>query len=213
MLPDEEIGRLVREGGDLPATAKSLVRAANRRGGEDNITVVLVRFAADEADEATGARLEDTLSGLETTSALAQQTAAYAAGAPPAPTRPAAPVPPGAPAPQAKAAQGPSGLRLGRGLLILLAAVTIVLAVLAAALWGVSRANFVGVAGDGHVVVYQGLPWDLVGGVKLYRERYVSRLLAEQLSPAERAALLDHELVDYDEARSKVRAFEREGVP
>lgn len=45
MLPDEEIGRLVREAdGDVTSAADALVAEANARGGEDNITVVLVRF-------------------------------------------------------------------------------------------------------------------------------------------------------------------------
>jgi hypothetical protein len=89
----------------------------------------------------------------------------------------------------------------------------VVVAVLAAALWGVSRANFVGVDDQGHFVVYQGVPWDLGGNVRLYRERYVSELLAEQLSPAERAALLDHELTSYSKALKKLRVYEHEGLP
>ncbi len=45
MLPDEEIERLVREGdGDVKRAARDLVDAANARGGEDNITVLLIRF-------------------------------------------------------------------------------------------------------------------------------------------------------------------------
>lgn len=45
MLPDEEIARVCREtGGDVVATARALVEEANARGGEDNITVLLVQF-------------------------------------------------------------------------------------------------------------------------------------------------------------------------
>ncbi len=45
MLPDDEIGRIVRESSsDLEKTAKGLVGEANERGGEDNITVLLIRF-------------------------------------------------------------------------------------------------------------------------------------------------------------------------
>jgi protein phosphatase len=47
MMPDEEIGRVVQSAdGDLAGAAQALVSAANERGGEDNITVVLVRFDA-----------------------------------------------------------------------------------------------------------------------------------------------------------------------
>ena len=57
----------------------------------------------------------------------------------------------------------------------------------ARALWGLARAYFVGAEEDGRIAVYQGLPYDLGGGVSLYRVRYVSRLTAAQLSEEERA--------------------------
>jgi serine/threonine protein phosphatase PrpC len=46
MLSDDEIGELVsRYRGDPEAACRALIHAANVRGGEDNITVVIVRFA------------------------------------------------------------------------------------------------------------------------------------------------------------------------
>ena len=45
MLPDEEIARVMRESrADVPRLARSLVDSANARGGEDNITVLLLKF-------------------------------------------------------------------------------------------------------------------------------------------------------------------------
>jgi PPM family protein phosphatase len=45
MLPDEDLAKLLQQAGDdLPKAAKSLVAAANSKGGEDNITVVLLKF-------------------------------------------------------------------------------------------------------------------------------------------------------------------------
>ena len=45
MLPDDELGKLLKEAGDdLREAAEALVTAANDRGGEDNITVLLLKF-------------------------------------------------------------------------------------------------------------------------------------------------------------------------
>jgi protein phosphatase len=45
MVPDEEIARLLGDAaGDIEAGASGLVAAANARGGEDNISVVLLQF-------------------------------------------------------------------------------------------------------------------------------------------------------------------------
>jgi PPM family protein phosphatase len=45
MMPDEEIARVVSEAnGDVETAARELVAAANAKGGEDNITVVMLRF-------------------------------------------------------------------------------------------------------------------------------------------------------------------------
>lgn len=47
MLRDEEILDLVGDGRDLQQAARSLIDRANANGGEDNITVVLVRIERD----------------------------------------------------------------------------------------------------------------------------------------------------------------------
>jgi PPM family protein phosphatase len=45
MIADEDIARVVREaGGDVDKAAQALVASANAKGGEDNITVLLIRF-------------------------------------------------------------------------------------------------------------------------------------------------------------------------
>jgi serine/threonine protein phosphatase PrpC len=51
MVEDEEILRLVEDGrDDLQALVKALIKAANRGGGEDNITVVAFEIADDDAE-------------------------------------------------------------------------------------------------------------------------------------------------------------------
>jgi hypothetical protein len=76
--------------------------------------------------------------------------------------------------------------------------------------WGLWRSHFVGAENDGHVAVYQGLPWNVVGNVKLYRAVYVSPLLAAQLSQSERRQLFDHSLRSDGSARAAVRRYEEQ---
>jgi serine/threonine protein phosphatase PrpC len=45
MVGDEDIARILGEAeGNIARAATALVEAANERGGEDNITVVLLKF-------------------------------------------------------------------------------------------------------------------------------------------------------------------------
>ena len=214
MVEDDEILKALADPRDLQATAKALVKAANRSGGEDNITVVLFSIEAGDPEAETVAigngrgsdeDLEDTLSGLEapTLHRPAEPTASPAHADEVAAGRDAAEPEP-----------GPSERRRWRRRVFWpLAVLTLFAVLVAAAFWGLSRANFIGAEDDGHVAIYQGIPWDLGGGVRLYRARYVSRLLAVQLSPEERAKLFDHDLVSYDQARDELARYEAEGAP
>lgn len=47
MVPDADLEALLSRGEPLPELARRLVEAANLRGGEDNVTVVLVRFMGE----------------------------------------------------------------------------------------------------------------------------------------------------------------------
>ncbi len=95
----------------------------------------------------------------------------------------------------------PSG---GRRLLIGLA---VLLATAAAALGGaafVRWSHFVGATGDGRIAVYQGVPIDLAGGVRLYRRVGVTTLPVSALTRSERAALLDHSLGSSHDTWSRI---------
>jgi hypothetical protein len=85
--------------------------------------------------------------------------------------------------------------------------------ILLVAFWGLANAHFVGAEEDGSVAVYQGLPYDLGGGVSLYRVRYVSTLQASQLSPEERTELFDHDLMSFGAARERIAPYEDEASP
>jgi PPM family protein phosphatase len=218
MVEDDRILAVVRNAKSLEHAARSLVKEANRRGGEDNVTVVLFRLEAGDALADTivagnghdaSADLEDTLSGLEAP-ALQEVAPTETIVAPPKEAR-GRQVPDAAePPPKGKR---PRGHRVPRWLLWALALLAILLILTAAAFWGVSRAYFIGVEDDGQVAVYQGVPWDLTDGVHLYRAKYVSQLRAEQLTRAERERLFNHDLASYESSRERLAPFEEEGVP
>jgi serine/threonine protein phosphatase PrpC len=189
MVDDETILREIeRNRPNLGAAAKALVRAANKGGGEDNITVVFFEIA-DSAD--THERTltlppvetdeEATLDELDRVPVVAVED-----GQPMQPR--------------------------GRRRAPLFAALALVVLVGACGLvvWGLWRSHFVGAEQDGHVAVYQGVPWNIVGNVRLYRAVYVSPLLASQLSQAERLKLFDHTLRSDSSARAQVRRYEEQ---
>jgi serine/threonine protein phosphatase PrpC len=204
MVGDEDILGILEAAPTLDAAAKELVRAANTGGGEDNVTVVLFSVMGDEAGEETQVapapvegngqgdpdELEDTLTNLQPVQA-------------PPPTGAGSAIEP----------RRPRKGRWRRRILWTLVALALVALLLGGALFGISRAYFVGADQDGNLVVYQGVPFDIRDGVGLYRERYVSGVQASQLSPEERASLFDHELVSYDRARARVAVYEAEAKP
>jgi hypothetical protein len=96
---------------------------------------------------------------------------------------------------------------------IAVVAATALVIIAALVVWTLSRSYFVGVQPDGHVAVYQGFPWNIVGGVRLYRVRYESPVLAGQLSQVERRALFDHDLRTYDRTLDAVKQYEAQVVP
>jgi PPM family protein phosphatase len=217
MVADEEILDIVGRAKSLEHAGKDLVKAANRRGGEDNITVVLFAVDADEPLEETAVMsgdgrasrddLEDTLTGLEAPTLQGAPTLAE-----PAEEQRGWTLAPPEAQPEPRPAKRPKR-RWWRRLLLSLAPVVFVVVLVALAFLGLSRAHFVGADEDGRIAVYQGLPWTLGAGLDLYRARYVSQLRAVQLTQGERAELFDHDLLSYDEARAELSRYEEEGVP
>jgi serine/threonine protein phosphatase PrpC len=184
MVTDDAILEILEDRrDDLDRSARSLVDAANRGGGEDNITVVLfeiVDVGVGEPELPPKGADDVTLTELDQIPTLEHA----------------------APSPERR------GRRSRRVAAI---AALIVVAVLAGlALLGLSRAHFVGAERSGHVAVYQGLPWDLFAGIRLYRLRYESPLLAAQLSQDERRQLFGHHLESYGSALRTVRAYEQD---
>jgi len=180
---------LEQHGDDLDAAARVLVDAANAAGGEDNITVVLFEATGsteelEETGEITGASLEE-----ETLHGVPSPYAARDGG------------------------EGAEPQRRARLVPALAVTATAVLVFGAAAVFGLSRAHFVGVEEDGAVAVYQGVPWDLGFGLRLYRVVYESPLLAANLSQDERRELFDHDLQSREAAIREIESYAQDVVP
>jgi len=198
MLAPDAVRTILLETVALPEAARALVAQANRNGGDDNVTVVLFSLAESGPDE-------DTLAGVEGLRIPFEPPDEPVSGNGRGPVA-------AAPVTTERPRREPRG-RTGRWALALVLAVALFAALVAAALWGLSRAHFVGATEDGHVAVYQGVPWDLFAGISLYREIYVSNLRIEQLSPEERQRLFDHALSSEGAALARIRPYEREAQP
>jgi PPM family protein phosphatase len=197
MVDDEAIlDEIRRNRDDLRSAAKALVRAANRGGGEDNITVVFFEIEAGDRETERTVSLppqqeatedeEDTLDELDKVPAVGVADEATHAR--------------------------PERERGHRRRRLLLAAVMLVALLLASAfaVWGLWRSHFVGAEPNGHVAVYQGVPWNIAGNLHLYRTVYVSPLLAAQLSQPERRKLFDHSLRSESSALDVVHRYEEQ---
>ena len=215
MVGNDAILRAVEESGDLEGATSALVKAANRRGGEDNVTVVLFTVEADAggieetapiASNGQGTRddLEDTLTDLQPVAPAAAGPHDTVAAAPDGDAPgweflPDARETDPTPAPKRRSV---------RNLVLTLLLLALVAALVVLAFWGLGKAHFIGAEEDGRVAVYQGVPWDVGAGISLYRPLYVSELRAVQLTKSERQRLFDHDLTEFAEARERVAAFE-----
>jgi PPM family protein phosphatase len=193
MVDDETIlAEVASNRDDLKSAAKALIRAANKGGGEDNITVVFFEIGGEEDLEHTvtlppreeDAEVdEDTLDELDKVPVI---ETADGRG-------------------RRREPRGPGRRLLGAAL-----ALTLLVVASGFVVWGLWRSHFVGAEADGHVAVYQGVPWNVIGDMHLYRTTYVSPLLAAQLSQTERRKLFDHTLRSEGSALAAVRGYEEQ---
>jgi len=196
MVSDEGIlEEIHRHRDDVRAAAKALVRAANKGGGEDNITVVFFELQAEEdagertvvlppPEQEAGAETGDDATLDELDAVPAVQTGRRGR----------------------ERREHPVRRRVVFVSLLLL----LVLVAGGLGVWGLWRSHFVGAEPDGHVAVYQGVPWNIAGNVHLYRTVYESPLLTAQLSRSERKKLFDHSLRSESSAMDEVRSYEEQ---
>jgi serine/threonine protein phosphatase PrpC len=176
----------------LHDAGEALVRAANEAGGRDNITVLLLRLEeVRQGEPAYSAQQHDTLTGIP------------AVAAPVRPRTPRHPVAPG----------GASGTARRTSLrrAVVLTSVLVVLGLLASGVYlGLQSIYFIGTNSRGLVTLFQGVPYQLPAGVKLYSSQYVSGVSASTLTPARRHTLLDQTLRSEADAGQLIRSLELE---
>jgi serine/threonine protein phosphatase PrpC len=236
-VDEAAIATALTQNDDLDVAVHALVDAANAAGGEDNITAVAVRLEVDEAGTvppaaaAAGDERETGEIDVAGESAPESTAVAVAVAAPPeaekeapAPAEPLSSRPVPVPLPRSGETlisvppvvtgfgSGTPVRRRGRArrLGVFAAVVALMLCVLWAALIGLRWSHFVGVdPATGKVAVYQGVPYDLGGGVKLFTLVHVSRIPAATLPAARRKHLFDHSLRSSESARSLVAKLEQ----
>jgi PPM family protein phosphatase len=224
MLSEEDLLGLLISNPVLRDAGEQLIVAANAAGGKDNITVVLLRV--EEAPSPGGRADGDhtTMTSLAPAAAGAVGTAdghgsgsagaAFGGGSPSPATPtvdPAATVVPRRPRRPASTPQLSRGGRVGRRLRRLRApfvALVVVGLLAAGAYLALQSVYFVGTNQRGLVTMFNGLPYELPGKIKLYSSDYVSGVSAATLTSAHRRELLDHSLLSESKAAELMRQLE-----
>jgi protein phosphatase len=192
MVSEERIAEILNATPRLRDAGELLIAEANRAGGRDNITVVLLRLEEVAAEAGTAQDGEEpTLTGIPAVEGAAPQAA------PVAQRRPRSPTPAG------RRRRFPA--RRAGFAVVLLAVLALIVAGGVLALQSV---YFIGTNKRGLVTLYQGVPFTLPGDVNLYSSRYVSGVSAATLSAHQRSALLDHSLRSEGKAASLIRSLE-----
>jgi PPM family protein phosphatase len=194
MVREDRVRQIMVDSSSLDDAAGALIEEANRRGGRDNITVVMFRVAsdADRSEEEAREATQDTATGLDARPVRAAaekgrgRRAAMAAGKRPGRRR-----------------------RVVRRSLIALVAVVLLSAATIGAVAGLRHVYFIGQDDRGLVTLYRGVPYELPFGVDLYDTKYVSSVQAARLRPFERRRLLDHELRGRDDAGDLISRLEQ----
>jgi serine/threonine protein phosphatase PrpC len=229
MVGEAELLQLLASHQRLSDAGEALIAAANSAGGKDNITVVLLRLeevfseaerpgdghttitavaAVPSSSSASRQRSSIPISRADTDVAVrddeyvGQPLSLNGKQSPATPRRPRWPRQTQQPT---KSARLRRRLRRVRTLVVL----SIVVGLLAAAAYlALQSVYFIGTNQRGLVTMYNGLPYELPGKIKLYTSDYVSGVSASTLIPARRQALLDHSLRSEGDAAELMRELE-----
>jgi len=209
MLSEDELLDLLSSNPVLRDAGEQLIAAANAAGGKDNITVVLLRVEdvpapgeLADGDHTTMTSLAPAAVGAGETAADRDSTPNGASAPPASPRLPRRPV---------AAPQPSKGARVGRRLRRLrapLVALVVVGLLAAGAYLALQSVYFIGTNQRGMVTMFNGVPYELPGKIKLYSSNYVSGVSAATLSSGRREELLDHSLLSESKAAELMRQLE-----
>ena len=232
MISDVTVGEILREAPGITAAAELLVAAALDAGGRDNVTVVLFRVeeipgiddppptvelrAVERAELGLG---PDPSPAVEEPGSLTEPLAATPA-VEPSPAVLEAPAPPRARAAafesRRRAPRMPRGSggpqrvrsRLRRRLVVGGVLLAVLGAIAVGALLAAQAVYFIGTDANGQVTVYNGIPYTLPGGIRLYTPYFVSGITVAEISPLERGRLFNNELRSHHSATTLVSQLE-----
>ncbi|HEX3693603.1 MAG TPA: Stp1/IreP family PP2C-type Ser/Thr phosphatase [Solirubrobacteraceae bacterium] len=193
MLGEPDLHELLSAHERVRDAGEALIAAANAAGGKDNITVVLLRL-----EELPGGGTD----GYATATSVLEPAAIEHPDAASTVARRL----PRRPAPTESRRRG--RLRRRRGLGVSLATLAVVAVLGAAAYLALQSVYFIATNQRGLVTIFQGVPYELPAGIKLYSSYYVSGVSAAKLAPAQRQALLDHAWRSERDAAGLVRQLE-----
>jgi protein phosphatase len=217
MLSELEIAALLRAHPRLSEAGEALIAAANEAGGRDNITVVLARLEEFALARASAPAQDAATAQQATMVGVPAIAPSQPAVAPPQPAV-APQQPDGTSAarrlPRSAPVAGPAARRRARWRIPHAGALAFTLTLLgllaAAGYLAFQNVYFIATNNRGLVTMYEGLPYNLPGGLKLYASEYVSGVSASTLTPEQRHKLLNHSLRSETNAGMLVRSIELE---
>jgi protein phosphatase len=186
MVAETAIEAILRGATDLDHAADELVRAALAAGGRDNVTVLL--FSLEEV----GAYVD---APTQPTPIVAPPEPEQAPAPAPEPVRRVRrPRPATRRAPRMPRGTRPRRSRRRRRLGVAAVVLGLLAVLVVAGLLAAQSVYFVGTDANGQVTIYNGLPYTLPGGVRLYTSFFVSGVTSAELSKLEQTRLFNNEL-------------------
>jgi PPM family protein phosphatase len=223
MVSEERIAEILASAESLDRIAQELIDEANREGGRDNITVILLRLEEVGAAEpdvpgaADGVAEHDTFVSAPAPMAAAQATVSGSSDPEPAPAPATVAVAPH-PAPARRTLRrAPSDgdepsarkrRRFAKPLAALIALVVVIFLVGGGGYLATRQLYFIGTNPQGIVTIYRGLPYDLPGGIHLYETFFTSGYPASLVPANRRIALFNNQLRSQSDAQNLVRTIE-----